>query len=138
MSKQVTAAFNPAAAVANAPLPVSVVNVAVPPGITALLSGVATGAAGEATVGVMVAPANWPVVSCTVYFTGEAVPVNEDNGSNVTVPFAFTVYVPWPATVNDVRLQLAFAVDVDEHKRTVLATNVAGDVTVSFVRTEIA
>ena len=41
--------------------------------------------------------------------------------------------MPWPATVNDVRLQLAFAVDVDEHKRTVLATNVAGDVTVSFV-----
>ena len=58
VSKQVTAAFNPAAAVANAPVPVSVVNVAVPPGITALLSGVATGAAGEETVGVIVAPVN--------------------------------------------------------------------------------
>jgi hypothetical protein len=76
-------------------------------------------------------------VSCTAYFTGEAVPVNEESGSNVTVPFAFTVYVPSPATVNVVRLQLAFAVDVDEHKRTVLGTNVAGEVTVSFVRTEI-
>ncbi len=45
--------------------------------------------------------------------------------------------MPSPATVNDVRLHEAFAVDVDEHKRTVLGTNVAGDVTVSFVRTEI-
>ena len=58
VSKHVTAAFNPAVAVANAPVPVIVVNVAVPPGITALLSGVATGNGGGTTVGVMVAPVN--------------------------------------------------------------------------------
>ena len=45
-----------------------------------------------------------------------------------------TVYVPWLATVNVVRLQLAFAVAVVAHNFTVLATRVAGDVTVSFVK----
>ena len=53
--RQVKDVFNPAPDVASAPVPVRVVNVAVPPGITALLSEVATGALGAATVGVIVA-----------------------------------------------------------------------------------
>jgi hypothetical protein len=89
--RHVDALTSPTPEVASAPVPVIVVNVAVPPGITDLLSGVATGEAGMATVGVMVALANWPVLSATTYFTADAVPVNVDNGSNVTVPFAFTV-----------------------------------------------
>ncbi len=41
--------------VARPPVPVTVVNVAVPPGITILVCGVATGGAGIETVAVMVA-----------------------------------------------------------------------------------
>jgi hypothetical protein len=41
--------------VASPEVPVIVVNVAVPPGITAFISGVATGAGGGVTVGVIVA-----------------------------------------------------------------------------------
>jgi hypothetical protein len=55
VSRQVALEFRPTPEVASAPVPVSVVNVAVPPGITALDSGVATGAAGRETVGVIVA-----------------------------------------------------------------------------------
>jgi hypothetical protein len=105
--------------------------------MTAFDSGVATGAAGIETVGVIVAFVTWPVVSATMYFTGEAVPTNVGSGSNVTVPFALTVYVPSFGTVNVVRLQLAFAVEVVAHNFTVLATNVAGDVTVSLLNGEI-
>ena len=64
-------------------------------------------------------------------------PVNAGNGSKMTVPFAFTEYVPSPGTFNVVRLQLAFAVLVVAHSLTELVINVAGDVTVSFVRIEI-
>jgi hypothetical protein len=135
--KHVADVLSPAGDVASAPVPVSVVNVAVPPGITALDSGVATGALGAATVGVTVALATWPVESVTTYFTGVAVPLNVGRGSNVTVPFAFTVYVPSPATVRVVRLQLALAVLVVAHNFTLLAIKVAGDVTVSFVKMEI-
>jgi hypothetical protein len=137
VSRQVADVLSPAGDVASAPVPVSVVNVAVPPGITALDSGVATGALGAATVGVTVALATWPVESVTTYFTGVAVPLNVGRGSNVTVPFAFTVYVPSPATVRVVRLQLALAVLVVAHNFTLLAIKVAGDVTVSFVKMEI-
>jgi hypothetical protein len=63
--------------------------------------------------------------------------VKDGNGSNVTVPFALTVYVPWLATVNVVKSQLAFAVEVAAHNFTVLATKIAGDVAVSFVKIEI-
>jgi cadmium resistance protein CadD (predicted permease) len=63
--------------------------------------------------------------------------VNVGNGSKVTVPFALTVYVPWFATVNVVKLQLAFAVEVVAHNFTVLATNVAGEFAVSFASIEI-
>ena len=45
--------------------------------------------------------------------------------------------MPSFGTVNTVRLQLAFAVDVVAHNFTVLATNVAGDVTVSLLNGEI-
>jgi hypothetical protein len=114
-----------------------VVNVAVPPGMRFFVCGVATGSAGKATVGVIVAFASCPVLSCTTYFTGDATPEKVGNGSNVTVPFAFTVYVPWFATVNVVKSQLAFVVEVVAHSFTVLATKIAGDVAVSFVNIEI-
>ena len=82
----------------------------------------------------MVASANCVVESATTYFTGDAVPVNDGNGLNVTVPFTFTVYVPSPATSRLSRLQLAFAVDVVAHNFTEVATRVAGAVAASFVR----
>jgi hypothetical protein len=72
-----------------------------------------------------------------MYFTGEAVPTNDGNGSKVTVPFALTVYVPSFGTVNVVRLQLAFAVDVVAHNFTLLATKVAGVVAESLLNGEI-
>ena len=53
MIKQVSEVSNPTPEVAKAPVPVIVVNVAVPPGITLSVSAVATGAAGIATVGVI-------------------------------------------------------------------------------------
>ena len=56
--KQVDAATSPTPEVASAPVPVIVVKVAVAPGMTDSVSGVATGNAGIATVGVMVAPVN--------------------------------------------------------------------------------
>ena len=41
------------------------------------------------------------------YVTGVAtVPVNDGNGSNVTEPSEFTVYVPSPGTVREVLSQL--------------------------------
>ena len=135
--KQVDAATSPTPDVASAPVPVMVVKVAVAPGMTDLVSGFATGKAGIATVGVIVAPVNWPVLSCTAYFTGGAVPVKLESGLNVTVPSGFTVYVPTPSTVSVVRSQLAFAVEVVAQSFTVLAINVAGDVTVSLPRIEI-
>jgi hypothetical protein len=70
------------------------------------VSGVAVGVRGALTVGVMVVFATWPSVSETWYLTAVAVPLNVGNGSKVTVPFAFTVYVPWLATVNVVCEQL--------------------------------
>jgi hypothetical protein len=43
---------------------------------------------------------------------GVAFPVNEGNGSNVTVPFALAVYVPSPVTVSDEPVHEPLAVDV--------------------------
>jgi hypothetical protein len=137
VNKHVADVLSPAGDVASAPVPVTVVKEAVPPGTTAFVSGVATGAAGIETVGVMVALVTWPVESATTYFTAVAVPLNVGSGSKVTVPFAFTVYVPSPATVNVVRLQLALTVLVVAHNFTLLAISVAGEVTVSFVKMEI-
>ena len=135
--KHVAAVFKPATAVANPFAPLIVVNATVPPAITAFVSGVAAGGAGSETVGVILAPASWPVESVTAYFTGAAVPLNVGNGSNVTVPLAFTVYVPSPATVKVGNVQLLFAVAVVAHNFTDVATNVTGETTVSFVKTEI-
>ena len=75
--------------------------------------------------------------SATTYFTGDAVPVNVESGTNVTVPFAFTVYVPWPATSRVSRLQLAFAVDVVSHNFTEVAIRVAPVPAASPVKTSI-
>ena len=69
-----------------------------------------------------------------MYFTAEAAPLNVGNGSNVTVPFALTVYVPSFATVNVDNEQLAFAVAVVAQSFTLVATNVAPEPGVSFVK----
>ena len=53
--RHVLLVLSPTPDVASAPVPVNVVKIAVPPGITAFDSGVATGAAGMETVGVIVA-----------------------------------------------------------------------------------
>ena len=108
-----------------------------PPGITDLVSGVATGAAGRPTVGVIVALVTWPVVSATTYFTGVATPAKVGNGLNVTVPSGLTVYVPSFGTVNDVKVHEVFAVDVVAHNLRLDITNVAGLVAVSLVNGEI-
>jgi hypothetical protein len=64
-------------------------------------------------------------VSATWYLTAVAVPLNVGNGSNVTVPFAFTVYVPSFAIVNEVCVQLfgVCALGATPHNFTVEATN---------------
>ena len=80
------------------------------------------------------------MVSVAWYFTAVAVPVNEGSGSNVTVPFAFTVYVPWLAIVNDVWVQLfgVCALGATPHNFTVDATSGAvGSPGVSLVNGEI-
>ena len=61
-----------------------------------------------------------------------ATPLKVGNGSNVTVPLAFTVYVPWFATVNVVKSHEEFAVAVVAHNFTLDATIVAGVVAVSL------
>jgi hypothetical protein len=127
----------PTAPAANAPDPVIGWKLTVDAGATARRSGVATGGGGIRTVGVMVALATRPLMSATVYFTGDAVPTNVGNGSNVIVPFAFTVYVPSFDTVSVVSVQLASAVAAVAHNFTLLATNVAGATAESFVKGEI-
>ena len=74
----------------------------VPQSMSETVPGFATGGGGARTVGVMVVLTVWPMVSVTWYFTAVAVPVNDGNGSNVTVPSVFTVYVPCKAIVSDV------------------------------------
>ena len=64
---------------------------AVWPGRTAWLSGVATGGAGMFTVGVIVDVATCPVVSATTYLMGVAVPAKPGTGSKVMVPLLLTV-----------------------------------------------
>ena len=76
-------------------------------------------------------------MSATTYLTAEAVPVNEGNGSNETVPFAFTVYVPSFGTVKVVRLQLALAVDVVAQSFTEVASRGANEPAWSLVNGEI-
>ena len=126
-----------AAASVLAPDPTMAWNDTVDAGATDRVSGVATGGGGMRTVGVMVAEATRPLMSATTYFTGAAVPMNVGSGSNVTVPFAFTVYVPSPPTVSVVSVQLEIAVETLAHKRTELGTSVAGATAESLVSGEI-
>ena len=116
--RHVNVGSSPAAAEARPLVPVVVVKVAVAPGNTDFDSGFATGRAGAVTVGVIVALATCDIPSCTTYFTGDAVPLKVGYGSKVTVPFAFTVYVPSFGTSRNERLQLASAVDVVAHSFT--------------------
>jgi hypothetical protein len=129
----------PAAAAASifGPVPVIGWNETVADGATGRRSGVATGGGGISTVGVMVAEATRPLTSATTYFTGDAVPTKVGNGSKVTVPFALTVYVPSPPTVSVVSVQLAIAVEIFAHKRTLLGTSVAGATAESLFSGEI-
>jgi hypothetical protein len=135
--RHVELVLKPATAVARPLLPVKVVKATVPPGMTDFDCGVALGAVGADTVGVIVAFVNWLRVSATTYLTADALPMNVGNGSNVIVPFAFTVYVPSFATVNVVRLQLAFAVLVVAHNFTDDASIGASEPAVSLVSGEI-
>jgi hypothetical protein len=89
--KQVAELFAARTDVRRPAVPVTGEKLMVDPGRTTLVSGLALGGGGGTTVGVMVADTTCPMESATTYFTGEAVPVNVGNGSNVTVPFAFTV-----------------------------------------------
>jgi hypothetical protein len=88
---------------AKPPTPVSVLNETDPLGITVLDSGVAVGASGDVTVGVIVERTFWLKLSATAYLIEVAGPVNEGNGSNVTTPVTlFNVYVPWFEIVSEV------------------------------------
>ena len=69
------------------------VKVAVVEGKSVLVCGVAIGAAGAATTGVMVAITFWPTTSATTYLIAGAVPENVITGVNVTV-LPLSVYVP--------------------------------------------
>ena len=87
------------------------------------MSFTATGTGAAPTVGVIVEWATWPRESSIRYGTAVAVRlVKETSGSKVTVPFAFTVYVPSPATVKDVFVQLG-AVSEDPHNLSVDVTS---------------
>lgn len=98
---------------ARPPVPVNVVNATEPPGMTVLCCGLAVGAGGGVTVGVIVEAVFWPSASTATYRTGVAVPVKDGNGSKVTTPVdVFNVYVPSFATVSDVPVHEAMAVPV--------------------------
>ena len=85
----------------------------------------------------MVASARCVVESATTYFTSDAVPVNVDNGVKVTVPLAFTVYVPWPETSRVSRSQLALAVAVVAQSLTDVVLSVAPAPAASPVKTSM-
>ena len=87
------------------------VTVWVAPTIPDEVSAIATGAGGGVTVGVIVPSDFCPSESATTYLIGVAVPVKVGSGSKVTTPVdAFSVYVPWPATVSVVEVHDAVAV----------------------------
>jgi nucleotide-binding universal stress UspA family protein len=69
------------------------VKVVVLDGKSVLVCGAATGAAGAATTGVIVAMTFWPTTSATAYLIAGAVPEKVITGVNVTV-LPFSVYVP--------------------------------------------
>jgi hypothetical protein len=62
-----------------------------------------------------------------------AVPKKEDNGTNLTLPFDKTVYVPSPGTVNDDNEHAEAAETVDAHNLTVVAFNKVPSPAVSLV-----
>ena len=82
----------PVVASGDAPESMSV-NVVVVAGKSVLVCGVAIGAAGAATTGVMVAITFWPTTSATAYLIAGAVPEKVITGVNVTV-LPVSVYVP--------------------------------------------
>ena len=86
-------------------------NAAVPVSVTARAAG------GGRTTGEIVAEPYWPMLSATTYRTGPAVPLKivpdghaaapaAVHGTNVTVPSAFTVYLPLFESVRVVNVQL--------------------------------
>ena len=87
------------------------VTVWVAPTIPDEVSATATGAGGGVTVGVMVPRDFCPKESTTTYLIGVAVPIKVGSGSKVTAPVdAFSVYVPWLATVSVVDVHEAVEV----------------------------
>ena len=84
-----------------------------------LVCGVAVGAVGAATVGVIVAVAFCANASTIAYLIGVAVPENVASGVNVTVD-PESVYVPSFAMVRLVAVQLAAGVETVGHKPTML------------------
>ena len=135
--KHVAPVFKPTPDDARPLVPVKVVNATVSPGFTDFVWGVATGAFGAATVGVIVALVCWLLVSVTTYFTGVAAPLNVGSGSNVTVPSGLTVYVPSLGTTSESKLHELLADDVVKHNFKVLGIYVAGAVVVSLDNGEI-
>jgi hypothetical protein len=128
---------------ANPDVPVMGVKVIVAPGSTSFVSGVAFGAPGAETVGVIVASTYRPSTSATWYPTGAAVPTNVGSGSNVTTPVVvFTVKVPSPGTTREVFEQL-FGVSASSmpvvagssipHKRNVAFDTSASEINESLV-----
>jgi hypothetical protein len=132
--KHVAAVLNGACAVARPDALVNVVKVVVPPGMTVLDSGLAVGAVGVPTVTCISALVRCVAESSTTYLIGDAVPVNEGSGLNVTVPSGLTVYVPSPLTVNDVNVHEESAVVVVGQSRSELGTIVPRLPAMSLVR----
>ena len=100
------------------------VKVVVLDGNRVLVCGVAIGAAGAATTGVMVAMTFWPTTSATAYLIAGAVPEKVITGVKVTV-LPLSVYVPTglfrlSKTVTEVSVQLAASVWVVGHKPTMV------------------
>lgn len=79
-------------------------------GSRVLVCGVAVGAVGAATVGVMVAVAFCAKASTTAYLIGVAIPEKVGSGVKVTVE-PLNVYVPSFAKVKVVAVQLAAGVE---------------------------
>ena len=106
--------------VAKAPAPESMsVNATLVFGSKVLVCGVAVGAVGAATVGVIVAVAFCANASTTAYLIAVAVPENVGKGVKVTVE-PLSVYVPWFAIVRVVSVQLAAGVETVAQRPTMV------------------
>jgi hypothetical protein len=98
------------------------VKVVVVAGNRVLVCGVAIGAAGAATTGMIVAMTFWPTTSATAYLIAGAVPEKVITGVKVTV-LPLNVYVPTglfrlSKTVTEVSVQLAATVSLLGHNPT--------------------